>query len=299
MFKRKSRNNTRKPMKALGRARSISSRLERQRVKKRPTAEKHSWQGWQLVRKAMGKLALAVAVLALVTGGLLGGYAALATSSTLAVSKAEVLGTLHLSRLEVLRAAGVGVHSNLASLRVGEIEQRVARLPWVRSAEVQRIWPDTVRITVEERRPRFLALADGEFYFLDRDLSAFALLDGEPAPDMVVFSGLTRADLAEPDPEIMELWRKTEDLLALLPKGDQGPAGGLSEIHLDRVWGLCLVFEDLPATVRLGRKDFARRLELLDEVRADLRSRGELERALLIDLSDQNRTVVRLRGEKA
>ncbi len=54
-----------------------------------------------------------------------------------------------------------------------------------------------------------------------------------------------------------------------------------------------------PATVRLGLEGFPSRLERLQRVLADLRERGELGRALLIDLTPERRVVVRLGREAA
>lgn len=88
-------------------------------------------------------------------------------------------------------------------------------------------------------------------------------------------------------------------LLGLLPASDLAPGGRLAELHLDRVWGISLLFNDLTPVVRLGFKDYARRLARLEQVRGDLDQRGELERARLIDLESSRRVVVRLGREKA
>jgi cell division septal protein FtsQ len=193
-----------------------------------------------------------------------------------------------------LSAGGVGAHSNLLSLPVGRLEQRIRRLGWVRRVRVSRRPPHTVRIEIQERTPRCLVLVEGRLYYLDSDLKSFASTLGEAPPDLPVITGLKTADLANPDDEMKDLLAGAGRLLDQLPRTDLGPGGPVSEIHIDRVWGLSLVRDDLPALVRLGFKNFGPRLAALQRVAADLRRRGELERAILIDLESSRRVVVRL-----
>lgn len=275
-------------------ARVLDPRQQRQRVARRRPAVGGGRPWWSRLGRGFMRLTLVAFLFSLVTAGLLGGYTALATSQRFTVKKAEVAGTRQLSRLDILRAAGVGSHSNLLALPVGRIQARVQALPWVRHARVDRRLPDTVRIEVREYEPQLLALADGGFYVVDCDHLAHAPLTQGELPDRPVVSGLSKADLAAPDPEARRLLTAARRVLELLPAADSGPGGRLSEVHLDRVWGLSLIYRDLRPTLRLGFTDFAARLERLKAVLSDLRRRGELEQALLIDLSYPRRVVVRL-----
>jgi cell division protein FtsQ len=231
----------------------------------------------------------------LVGAGLVAGWLALSHSRAFAVREAQIFGTQRLSRLEVLRLAGVGAHSNLLALPVGKMQRRLEAHPWIRSARVVRLLPHTVRIQVEEYRPRLLALAGGRLYYLDRHLRPFAAVQDETPPDLPILTGLGRKQLWQPDEESEALLQQAGELLVKLPTS----LGRLSEVHLDAVTGLSLVWEEIPAVVRLGFDDFAPRLERLKRVLADLRRRGELARARLIDLDYPRRVVVRLAKEKA
>jgi cell division protein FtsQ len=247
--------------------------------------------------RVLGRGALGFLIFTGVSGVLLMAYVAAASSPMLSFKTPVVAGTKYLSRFEVLSAAGLGAHSNLAALPVGLLEQRIAKLRWVKQVNVQRRLPDTVEITVLEHDPTHLALVEGRLYYLNQDLSAHAPLKlGEIPPDRPVITGLSRAELAEPDAEIKGLLNQAGRLLELLYLSASKGGHGLSEIHLDRLWGLSLVWQDLTATVRLGLGDYDRKLKRLTRVRKDLKSRGELERAILIDLSDAPRAVVRFGG---
>ena len=284
-----------KPQGRVQKAKSLN--IRKQRVAKRTPAEKRPRPGLARAWRLTGRLSLAAVLWAATTAGLLGAYVFLASSPGFRVQSAEVSGTRHLSRLEVLRAAGIGAHSNLLSMNVGKVEKRLDGLDWVRRAEFKRILPHGVLIKVEEHDPYILALVDGRFHYLDADLKPFARMKNEPAPDLPVLTGLSRADLVEPDEEVKRLLLAAGRLLEALSEKTPAEAGFLSEVHLDRVWGLSLVLSNLPATVRLGFEQPKKRLEDLKLVVDDLKRRGELKRATLIDLDAGSNIVVRFGGE--
>ncbi|MCB2185981.1 MAG: FtsQ-type POTRA domain-containing protein [Deltaproteobacteria bacterium] len=286
------------PATRLRTAASLGRTLSRQRpARRRPAADLALPPG--PLSRGLAWLAGAGLRLGGLTLVLLGGWSLLVMSPAFAVRQVEVLGTRHLSRLDVLSAAGIGLHTSLLALVDRRAAGRVAALPWVAEASVERVWPRAVKITVRERVPRALALVGDTFYQLDGDLQAIAPVEGAAPPDRLVLSGLTPADLREPDDEITGLQAAARRFLARLAV--KGPAGfgRVSEIHLDRVWGVSALWEDLPAVARLGFAEFDQRLTRLAAVAEDLRRRGEINRAVLIDLTLPDRVVVRLAGRAA
>lgn len=298
MFRLKSSKSV-TPAGAPEKGRALGRRLKSQRVKKRRPAEKVIRPEKSLALALARRLAGVLALFALVSLGLLAAWTAMICLPAFEVAEARVAGAEHLSRFDVLRAAGVGSHSNLLALNVGKVEQKLLLHPWVAQALVERTLPNKVHITIVERQPELVALVEGRFYYLDKGFRSFAPLGSETAPDMPVLTGLSLADMLRPDDETMELLNLAKALWRDLPAADKGPGGRLSELHLDRVEGLSLVWNDLGATVKLGFEDFKERLARLDRVRADLNERGELGRAVFIDLDSERRVVVRLVGEAA
>lgn len=288
-----------KPGASPEKGRLVERHLKRQQVKKRQPAEKHPNPWRRLVLRLSGRLLGLAGLFAGVGLGLLAGWAFLITLPAFEVSAANVTGVEHLSRFDVLRAAGVGSSSNLLALNVGKVEKKLLRHPWVSQAKVERTLPGTVSIAISERRPEMVALVEGRFYYLDDKFRSFALLGSEIAPDLAVLTGLSLADLVSPDDEMVELLESARKLWQALPAGDKGAGGRLSELHLDRVSGLSLVWNDLDATVHFGFEDFSKRLARLERIVSDLKERGELNRAVLIDLDAERRVVVRLAEETA
>lgn len=277
----------------------LNPSLQQQSVARRRSAVKRQHPGLRAAGLLIGALGELAGLVLLVSVVLLGGWCLISSSRAFAVSRVEVLGTKLLSRLEVLRVAQVGADSNLLALPVGKIQTRLRDILWVREASLERRLPGSLRITIREREPLVLALVEGRLFYLDRELKPLAPAGGRLERDLPVLSGLSRADLVSPDEEMLSLLAAARRLLAELPPADVAPGGRLSQINLDRVWGLSLVYNDLAPAVRLGFGDFAAGLERLGRVRADLERRGELKRARLIDLESPRRIVVRLAGEAA
>lgn len=292
MLKHRS-SQRRKPASKPKAARKLNRRLSSQKVAKRKSRIKRPplhKVAWALLSRPV-KTAGAMAAVGLV---LLAGWSLLVMSPAFALQEARVHGTKHLSRMEVLQAAGLSAADSLITLKMGPIESRIGRMPWVKQVSVERDFPHSVRIIVAEREVRMLALAGGRIFVLDENIRPIAALGRREAPDLPWLSGLSPADLVKPDDEILRLMDAAGRLLDALAKSSLGRP---SEIRIDRVWGLSLVTDRLAATVRLGFGDYALRLKTLTRLLADLKSRGELERVTLIDIEEEGRVKVRLGRE--
>lgn len=72
-------------------------------------------------------------------------------SPLLNVRDVQLRGARHTSATEVIRVLDLASGTNLLRLSTEAVEARVAELPWVRSAKVSRVLPDTLRIKIDER----------------------------------------------------------------------------------------------------------------------------------------------------
>ncbi len=161
-------------------------RLARRRFARRQWARR--WLAW----RRLLVLLLVVAVLA-------GTVWLLLFSSVLAVAGATVTGAPAGDATLVRRAADVPVGNALATADLAAVATRVERLPFVRSADVSRAWPDRIRIDVHERVPVAVVPRAGGFSALDEHGMLFHHAARRPAGLPVVHSGSrTRRDaLAE------------------------------------------------------------------------------------------------------
>src|SRR5687768_4599839 len=74
-------------------------------------------------------------------------------SPLLAVDEVKVVGARHTTSAEVAAAAGLGSEDNLLLMSTEDVEAKAETLPWVRTAEVDRMLPGTVRVRITERIP--------------------------------------------------------------------------------------------------------------------------------------------------
>lgn len=99
--------------------------------------------------------------LVLVVVVLLAAGAALAALSPLAsVRRVEVVGAQRTASAAVRAASGLEERPPLLRVDTREVIARVQGLAWVRRATVERRWPSTVVLTVEERQPAAVAPCD-------------------------------------------------------------------------------------------------------------------------------------------
>lgn len=72
----------------------------------------------------------------------------------LPLNMVEVRGDFrHLDPAAVQASVPVGSDAAFFGVSLGAIRDDVAELAWIREVEVSRVWPDTLRLTIAERRP--------------------------------------------------------------------------------------------------------------------------------------------------
>ena len=225
------------------------------------------------------------AVLVLLVLGV-GAYAT-TKSSFFSVKDVEVIGTgFRVSEAEVLEAAGINADSSMVGLNVKEIDERVTAIPWVAQVVIERNWPDSVRIILEERTASLIAvIPSGQKFLLDRSgvvLEETREGDLELPIIRVDSAGVLGAQITGITPLLRAAEEVTPDLqawiLALAPTG-----GG---VRAELVGGVV-------AELGIGGTDFR------DEMRslATVLTRVQLSCIELIDVSiPQNPVVTRTRG---
>lgn len=140
----------------------------------------------------------------------LAGLAATAYFSPLmSVRQVDVAGAKAVSRDEVLSVAEVPVGAPLLRVDPATIAARVARIPAVESARVERSYPSTLTIDVRERTPRVLIESDGEdgkIGVMDRLGVVYVEYDsreamGKASGGGVAFRHLPTLDVSTPGPQ--------------------------------------------------------------------------------------------------
>ena len=129
-------------------------------------------------------------------------------SSALGVETVRVTGVTRLHPEQVVARAAIVPGTPLARLDTEAVVRRLSGLAPVRSVEVVRDWPRTVRIVVSERTPAAVQAKGSSWVLVDRTGVAFDTVDRRPA-------GLPR--VSAPVHEGAPALRATLDVLDVLP----------------------------------------------------------------------------------
>jgi cell division protein FtsQ len=116
-------------------------------------------------------------------------------SPVLSVRDVKVLGESFTTEEEVIAAAGLTTpEGNLLLLGTDEIARKVEELPWVRSADVDRMLPGTVRIKVVERAPALVLSLGAATWTID--VQGNVLASGEAIQGLPVLAGVEVGDIS-------------------------------------------------------------------------------------------------------
>jgi cell division protein FtsQ len=118
----------------------------------------------QRVRRRRRQLAWGVVAALAVLGG-----SKLVGSPLFGLSAVQVRGTAVLTAEEVVTASGLHPGQPYLSVDPAAVRRRVEALPRVGRAEVHRVYPSSLRITVAERRPAASIYSGGRFWVVATD----------------------------------------------------------------------------------------------------------------------------------
>ncbi len=116
----------------------------------------------------------------------------------------------HVNRA-LLKAAGASrLHGNFFTVDLGAVRESFEQVPWVRRAQVRRIWPNTLRVGIEEHQP--LAIwHDGRLVNRQGELFAANPAEAEAEGALLEFSGPPGSQA-----EVTRRWQMLREQLAPL-----------------------------------------------------------------------------------
>jgi len=114
-------------------------------------------------------------------------------SPLLAVDEVRVVGGEHTTSEDVALAAGLGPDDNLLLLSTADVAAKAETLPWVRSAEVDRMLPGTVRVRVTERVPAMVVALGAARWTIDA--RGFVLDSGAVNAKLPILGGAETGDI--------------------------------------------------------------------------------------------------------
>jgi len=219
-------------------------------------------------------LVAACALLVALSIGLLAGYRWLTTINYFTIKDIQVTGNSRMQTPDVLDQAEVHPGMNLLAVNMENIEALLTKSPWIESAQVTRVLPDTLKIRVAEREPSYLVQYEDKLCYAD---DKGRIIDGAQPdkfvslPQVEVESGMERHL-----PMLEELRRAIADKKT--PFGlDQ-----VAWIRLSWRYGMEIRLMDKNVLLCVGVDDWKNNLTHLGLVWNDLVKRGELDQTAVI-----------------
>lgn len=217
-------------------------------------------------------------------------YVYLLEDPFLRVRECEVEGNRKIQRETILSLAELEGMPNLFTLRLKEVAKRLESHPWVEQVKVRKVFPNKLLIQIEERKPIAILQLE-ELYYIDNKGVIFSPMGDGDLYNYPFLTGLTRQVMEKDPEEAKHLITKALEFLRIVDKEKVFPPEEISEVHMEKTFGIEYFTKTEGVEVRMGWEHFGEKLRRLSIILSDLRKRGLS--AVSIDCNDLKRMVVR------
>jgi cell division septal protein FtsQ len=229
------------------------------RVEKRPRPKPMS----AATKRWFYVVLIALAALILLVGSVMA-YNRVTGSQLFVLKEIELQGTKRAASEELLRALEPYKARSLWQLDLQAIRAVMEKNPWVREAEVSRVLPDSLRVTIHEREPVApWHTPNDAVVWVDREARRLGELDFNQMPKVPpIIKGLeegTDAAVQAANQKRMQLY---ERLLNELDQGATKLSEEIDEVELKDVQAVRLHLLKRKVHVMVGGTDFRARLEI-------------------------------------
>lgn len=217
-------------------------------------------------------------------------YAIVSRTTFLRLERIEVLNLRRLTREEVVELAGVKQGDGMFALDLRRIGEQLQKNPWIAKAKVRRYFPHTLSIELAEREP--LAVVNMSYlYYMDGNGDVFKPLTEGDSLNYPVVTGITEEDMGR-DPEgCRGALKSAIGVIALLQSGTVLKMEDVSEIHLDKGYGVTLFTAQGGVPIKLGNDGFGEKLARLSRIYGELRA--QMTALEYIDLNYGDKIIVK------
>ena len=218
-------------------------------------------------------------------------YVHLLSDSYFRLREVEVEGGRKIPKETLLSLAVMEGMPNLFSVKLKEVVKRLESHPWIEQVRVRKVFPHKIVIQVEERKPMAIIQLE-ELYYIDTRGEIFTPVGDRDEYNYPYVTGLTRRVFEKDPVEAKRLINKALELLRIVSQGKVLPLAEISEIHMEKAFGIHCFTKAEGVEVKMGWEDFEEKLKRLPLIWSDLRKRGFS--AVSIDCSDVTRMVVKI-----
>jgi cell division protein FtsQ len=218
-------------------------------------------------------------------------YIHLLSDSYFRLREVEVEGGRKIPKETLLSLTVTEGMPNLFSVKLKEVVKRLESHPWIERVRVRKVFPHKIVIQVEERKPMAIIQLE-ELYYIDTRGEIFTPVGDRDEYNYPYVTGLTRRFLEKDPVEAKRLISKALELLRIVSQEKVPPLREISEIHMEKAFGIQYFTKAEGVEVKMGWEDFEEKLKRLPLIWSDLTKRGFS--AVSIDCSDLTRMVVKI-----
>ena len=215
----------------------------------------------------------------------------LLVSDLFRVDQITVQGNSRLTEQQAVALSDIEIGINTFNLDLALIGHKIEENPWVKQAQVQRIFPRQVVIRIKERQP--VAIINlGYLYYLDAQGEIFKVLGATDSLDYPIVTGFDYDRAQGHDAEYAQRLRKIVELLTNLRGRDLFSLDQVSEIHHEAGGALSLYTLDGGVKIKLGEAEYSKKIDRLERIYAQLQPKLQL--LDYIDLNVDEKVIVRI-----
>ena len=189
------------------------------------------------------------------------------------VREVELEGNRNIPKETLLSLTVMGGMPNLFSINLKEAVKRIESHPWIEQVQVRKVFPNKILIQIEERKPIAIIQLE-ELYYIDAKGEVFSPVGDRDKYNYPYLTGLNRQVLEKNPVEAKRLITKALELLRIAEREKVPPLEEISEIHMEKIFGIQCFTKAEGVEVKMGWEDFGEKLKRLSLIWSDLRKRG-------------------------
>lgn len=194
-----------------------------------------------------------------------------------AIEDVKVSGNDQTSEIDILQLLGLDGTTSLVSLDVDAARRKLTQLPWVRYAEVRKVYPKTIEVKLQERQAFGIWQHGDELSLIEKNGSVIAPLRDSKFASLPLFVGKGAETAASSFIDTMSAWPQIEQRVRAYVR------------VADRRWDLHL---DNGVVLKLPEEGVDKAMTVLAKLEKD---QSVLERDIAaVDLRLDDRTTIQL-----
>lgn len=186
-------------------------------------------------------------------------------SSYLQLENIRIEGCNNVSPQDLITRAQLERGTNIISLNLKEIYQKIITNPWIKEVKIERNFPHTIIIKIVERVPVAL-VHQGKFFLVDQEGNPFKELEPRDPVDFPVITGVFPSSSRNQLKAVLK-FLDTADHLGVIPKNN------VAEVHLEEEGEITLypLSDNIPIKMELTQ--YAEKLSFLQRLKEELAKR--------------------------